>query len=203
MAIRVLFNSLPFIWFLPVVYFVFWWLRSRQARYIWLMLSGYVFYGYWDARFTLLMAFSTPSATQRGWGSCGARCPHASSVSSAHHRRPRDPDVLQVHGLSFHSTKGLARLIGSDLALPSWTSCCQSASPSTRSTPSPTSSTPIAGDHADPQPVRVLRVRLAVLPAGRGSDRPIPPDRGRIWRTSRRPPGRAGLRAACRSSSSA
>ena len=55
-----LFNSFIFLFaFLPVVYVVFWWLRTAKHRYIWLALSGYVFYGYWDARFCLLMAFST------------------------------------------------------------------------------------------------------------------------------------------------
>ena len=47
-----LFNSFIFLFaFLPVVYVVFWSLRRIQSRYIWLTLSGYVFYGYWDARF--------------------------------------------------------------------------------------------------------------------------------------------------------
>jgi alginate O-acetyltransferase complex protein AlgI len=56
----VLFNSFIFIFgFLPVTYLVFWWLRSARQRYMWLALTGYVFYGYWDARFCLLMAFST------------------------------------------------------------------------------------------------------------------------------------------------
>jgi alginate O-acetyltransferase complex protein AlgI len=55
-----LFNSFIFIFgFLPVAYAVFWWLRTARHRYMWLTLSGYVFYGYWDARFCLLMAFST------------------------------------------------------------------------------------------------------------------------------------------------
>ncbi|MCS7045230.1 MAG: MBOAT family protein [Gemmataceae bacterium] len=55
-----LFNSLVFIFlFLPVTYAVFWMLRTAQARYVWLTATGYVFYGYWDARFCLLMAFST------------------------------------------------------------------------------------------------------------------------------------------------
>ena len=55
-----LFNSFIFIFgFLPVTYAVFWWLRTARHRYMWLALSGYVFYGYWDARFCLLMAFST------------------------------------------------------------------------------------------------------------------------------------------------
>ena len=55
-----LFNSYLFIFgFLPVTYVVFWMLRNTTARYVWLTVTGYVFYGYWDARFCLLMAFST------------------------------------------------------------------------------------------------------------------------------------------------
>jgi alginate O-acetyltransferase complex protein AlgI len=55
-----LFNSLIFLFgFLPIVYAGFWLLRGSQSRYIWLTLAGYVFYGYWDPRYCLLMAFST------------------------------------------------------------------------------------------------------------------------------------------------
>jgi alginate O-acetyltransferase complex protein AlgI len=55
-----LFNSFIFIFvFLPITYVVFWALRNTTSRYVWLTLTGYVFYGYWDARFCLLMAFST------------------------------------------------------------------------------------------------------------------------------------------------
>jgi len=55
-----LFNSAVFLLlFLPIAYGVFWLLRTAQSRYVWLTLSGYVFYGYWDVRFCLLMAFST------------------------------------------------------------------------------------------------------------------------------------------------
>lgn len=64
-----LFNSYIFIFaFLPVAYGVFWTLRSRQARYVWLTLTGYVFYGYWDPRFCLLMAFSTLVSYSAGLG---------------------------------------------------------------------------------------------------------------------------------------
>src|SRR5215467_13798087 len=55
-----LFNSFIFLFaFLPIAYVVFWALRDTTSRYAWLTLTGYVFYGYWDARFCLLMAFST------------------------------------------------------------------------------------------------------------------------------------------------
>ena len=55
-----LFNSAIFLAvFLPITYFVFWYLSSKRARYIWLTVTGYVFYGYWDPKFCLLMLFST------------------------------------------------------------------------------------------------------------------------------------------------
>jgi len=55
-----LFNSLIFLFaFLPVAYVVYWCLRSARQRHVWLTISGYVFYGYWDPRFCLLMLFTT------------------------------------------------------------------------------------------------------------------------------------------------
>lgn len=64
-----LFNSAIFLFaFLPVAYIVFWLLRSANARYVWLTITGYVFYGYWDPRFTLLMAFSTLVSYTAGLG---------------------------------------------------------------------------------------------------------------------------------------
>ncbi len=64
-----LFNSAVFLFlFLPVTYGVFWTLRSKSARYVWLTITGYVFYGYWDPRFCLLMAFSTLVSYTAGLG---------------------------------------------------------------------------------------------------------------------------------------
>jgi alginate O-acetyltransferase complex protein AlgI len=55
-----LFNSRVFLFlFLPIVYFVFWRLTNKNQRYVWLTISGYVFYGFWDFRFCALMLFST------------------------------------------------------------------------------------------------------------------------------------------------
>ena len=56
-----LFNSLPFLFlFLPIVYLNFLRLRkSKQLRYVWLTVTGYVFYSFWDYRFCALMALST------------------------------------------------------------------------------------------------------------------------------------------------
>lgn len=64
-----LFNSLVFLFlFLPVTYGVFWALRTARTRYIWLAVTGYVFYGYWDPRFCLLMATSTLVSFLAGLG---------------------------------------------------------------------------------------------------------------------------------------
>jgi alginate O-acetyltransferase complex protein AlgI len=64
-----LFNSGIFLFvFLPVVYVVFWTLRSKNSRYIWLAITGYVFYGYWNPAFCLLMAFSTAVSYTAGLG---------------------------------------------------------------------------------------------------------------------------------------
>src|SRR5678815_4626793 len=64
-----LFNSFIFIFvFLPIAYAVFWMLPTSRTRYVWLTLTGYVFYGYWDARFCLLMAFSTLVSYTAGLG---------------------------------------------------------------------------------------------------------------------------------------
>src|SRR6267378_7289950 len=64
-----LFNSLSFLYiFLPVTYFGFWKLTSREQRYIWLTLSGYVFYSFWNYKFCLLMAFSTTVSYFAGLG---------------------------------------------------------------------------------------------------------------------------------------
>ena len=55
-----LFNSLEFLYvFLPITYLVFWRLTTKNQRYVWLTITGYVFYGFWDYRFCALLAFST------------------------------------------------------------------------------------------------------------------------------------------------
>ncbi|MDT0676811.1 MBOAT family O-acyltransferase [Autumnicola musiva] len=56
-----LFNSLPFMVFLPVV-FVFYWIllkKRLQAQNVLLLVASYVFYGWWDYRFLTLIAAST------------------------------------------------------------------------------------------------------------------------------------------------
>lgn len=56
-----LFNSLDFAIFLPVVFLFYWLLGSKRVREqnFLILLSSYFFYGWWDWRFLLLILFST------------------------------------------------------------------------------------------------------------------------------------------------
>jgi len=53
-----IFNSLDFFIFLPIVYFLYL-LLNHRGQNIWLLLASYVFYGWWDPRFLSLIAIST------------------------------------------------------------------------------------------------------------------------------------------------
>jgi len=55
-----LFNSLPFAVFLPIVFAVYWALRnSLRSQNIMLLTASYIFYGWWNARFLSLIVAST------------------------------------------------------------------------------------------------------------------------------------------------
>ena len=55
-----LFNSVDFLLFLPVVFVIYWILcRTKIQQNILLVLASYVFYGWWDWRFLLLIAFTS------------------------------------------------------------------------------------------------------------------------------------------------
>jgi alginate O-acetyltransferase complex protein AlgI len=55
-----LFNSIDFAIFLPIVFVLYWSLSSRlSAQNLLIAISSYVFYGWWDWRFLLLILFST------------------------------------------------------------------------------------------------------------------------------------------------
>lgn len=56
-----LFNSLSFALFLPVVFFLYWFVcRHDRVKQNWLLLvSSYFFYACWDVRFLFLLMFST------------------------------------------------------------------------------------------------------------------------------------------------
>ena len=56
-----LFNSIDFAIFFPVVFFLYWFVANRNLRLqnILLILASYTFYGWWDWRFLSLIAFSS------------------------------------------------------------------------------------------------------------------------------------------------
>ena len=56
-----LFNSLSFAIFLPVVFLLYWFVfnKSLKIQNFFLIICSYFFYGYWDWRFVFLLAFST------------------------------------------------------------------------------------------------------------------------------------------------
>ena len=56
-----LFNSLEFLLFLPIVFLLYWFVfgKKLKAQNILIAISSYVFYGWWDWRFLSLILFST------------------------------------------------------------------------------------------------------------------------------------------------
>lgn len=56
-----LFNSIEFALFLPIVFIIYWLLTSKNLRIqnILILISSYIFYGWWDWRFLSLIAFSS------------------------------------------------------------------------------------------------------------------------------------------------
>lgn len=62
-----LFNSLTFLLFLPIVFAAYWSLRgSLRWQNILVVVASYVFYGWWDWRFLLLIAFTTACSYASG-----------------------------------------------------------------------------------------------------------------------------------------
>ena len=55
-----LFNSLEFIIFLPIVFLLYWFVfRGRRWQNVLIVIASYIFYGWWDWRFLLLIAFTS------------------------------------------------------------------------------------------------------------------------------------------------
>ena len=56
-----LFNSLDFAIFLPIVFFLYWFVLQKNLKFqnALIVLASYVFYGWWDWRFLSLIIFST------------------------------------------------------------------------------------------------------------------------------------------------
>lgn len=62
-----LFNSIEFLIFLPIVFLLYWFVFGKNLRLqnLFVVVASYVFYGWWDWRFLLLIAFTSFCS----WGS--------------------------------------------------------------------------------------------------------------------------------------
>lgn len=55
-----LFNSFEFLVFLPVVFILYWFVfKGRKPQNLLIVLTSYIFYGWWDWRFLILIAFTS------------------------------------------------------------------------------------------------------------------------------------------------
>ena len=55
-----LFNSIEFLVFLPVVFSIYWLLKNNlRSQNLFVVLSSYIFYGWWDWRFLFLIIFTS------------------------------------------------------------------------------------------------------------------------------------------------
>ena len=56
-----LFNSLEFLIFLPIIFFLYWFIfyKNFQKQNLLILFGSYLFYGWWDWRFLFLIIFST------------------------------------------------------------------------------------------------------------------------------------------------
>ena len=55
-----LFNSFEFLCFLPIVFFLYWYVfKTRRWQNLLVVIASYIFYGWWDWRFLLLIAITS------------------------------------------------------------------------------------------------------------------------------------------------
>ena len=55
-----LFNSLEFLIFLPVVFILYWFVfKPLRWQNLFIVISSYIFYGWWNWHFLLLIAFTS------------------------------------------------------------------------------------------------------------------------------------------------
>ena len=56
-----LFNSIDFAIFLPIVFILYWFVFNKNLKYqnVLIVIVSYIFYGWWDWRFLSLILFST------------------------------------------------------------------------------------------------------------------------------------------------
>lgn len=56
-----LFNSLEFALFLPIFFLLYWFVfqRNLKVQNLFIVVASYIFYGWWDWRFLILIAFTS------------------------------------------------------------------------------------------------------------------------------------------------
>lgn len=75
-----LFNSIEFLLFLPIVFFIYWGVVGKNLLWqnAFIVLASYVFYGWWDWRFLILIAFTSFCSWASGLlindNKCNIRC---------------------------------------------------------------------------------------------------------------------------------
>ena len=63
-----LFNSLEFLVFLPIVFLLYWFVfRTRKWQNLLVVVASYTFYGWWDWRFLFLIALTSICSFAIGW----------------------------------------------------------------------------------------------------------------------------------------
>lgn len=73
-----LFNSLEFLIFLPIVFVLYWFVcRGRKAQNWLLLVASYIFYGWWDWRFLVLIGFTSLASYGSGLLIAGSASPRA------------------------------------------------------------------------------------------------------------------------------
>ncbi len=83
-----LFNSIEYMLFLPIVFILYWAIdcidvsesRKVQLQNAYIVLASYIFYGWWDWRFLLLIAFTSLSSWGSGLLIAGARTPKGAKL---------------------------------------------------------------------------------------------------------------------------
>ena len=62
-----LFNSIEFLFFLPIVFLLYWFVfKGRRWQNLLIVVASYVFYGWWDWRFLFLIALTSFCSYESG-----------------------------------------------------------------------------------------------------------------------------------------
>lgn len=64
-----LFNSIEYLLFLPIIFLLYWFVFNKlKVQNLLVVVASYIFYGWWDRSFLLLIAFTTLCSYASGLG---------------------------------------------------------------------------------------------------------------------------------------